>query len=92
MPRSDDEIERLAVDTERWLDEVDPATLDPEDTSDLMRVALAADAVTDAEKRLREAVEEARDNDRSWGRIGTALGVSRQAALKRFGTPTTSDR
>jgi hypothetical protein len=64
---------------------VDPDTVEAEDVSDLRAVADAADVVAVAEARLREAVEVAHARGRSWGRIGVALGVSRQAARKRFG-------
>ena len=36
------------------------------------------------EAKLLEAVTMARAHERSWGRIGIALGVSRQAARQRF--------
>jgi len=36
------------------------------------------------EARVREPVALARANGRSWGEIGIALGVSRQAARERF--------
>lgn len=36
------------------------------------------------EARVRELVARARANNRSWGEIGIALGVSRQAARERF--------
>lgn len=55
-----------------------------DNTEDLHAVAVAADGVTTAEARLREAVAIARAHGRSWNRIGIALGVSRQAARQRF--------
>ena len=51
---------------------------------DLRDVAEAADEVAAAEARLREAVQIARTNGRSWKRIATALGTSGQAARVRF--------
>jgi hypothetical protein len=85
MPRSNAELDRLAREFERRADKVDPDTVEAEDVSDLRAVADAADVVAVAEARLREAVEVAHARGRSWGRIGVALGVSRQAARKRFG-------
>lgn len=57
---------------------------DFEDATDLRTIAQAADAVQGAQARLREAVSIARLNGRSWGQIGIALGISRQAAHERF--------
>lgn len=37
------------------------------------------------EQRLHESVERARDEGASWTEVGRALGVSKQAALQRFG-------
>lgn len=39
----------------------------------------------DAIRRLRAAVGRAREVGASWAAIGACLGVSRQAALKRYG-------
>jgi hypothetical protein len=74
------EIERAA----RLAEEFDPTGVPMDDTSDLRAVATAMDACRQAEIRLREAVEIARAHGRSWGRIATALGVTRQAARERF--------
>ena len=74
------EIERAA----RLAEEFDPTGVPMDDTSDLRAVATAMDACRRDEIRLREAVEIARAYGRSWGRIATALGVTRQAARERF--------
>ena len=81
---SDEELQRYA----EQLASVDyePDVVRVDDTRDLAAVADAADAVRAAEARLAEAVTVARAHERSWGRIGLALGVSRQAARQRFGT------
>jgi hypothetical protein len=81
---TEEEIEVAAERFKKWADDVDPKTLEWEDTSDLRDVAQAADAVGAAERRLLETVELARANGRSWNRIAVALGVSRQAARQRF--------
>jgi hypothetical protein len=85
MPRSNAELDRLAREFEQRADLLDPDKVKVDDASDLRAVAEAADAVAAAEARLREAVEVAHARGRSWGRIGVALGVTRQAARKRFG-------
>lgn len=40
-----------------------------------------------AERQLTKRVRSAREHGASWEDIGTALGMSRQGAAKRFGTP-----
>jgi hypothetical protein len=54
-------------------------------TLDAVRTALAA--AREAETRLREAVDGARESGRTWAEIGEVLGTSRQAAFQRFGRP-----
>ncbi len=74
---------------EAALEEFDPAALsEPEaDAADLARIGRAAKAVEQARASLSEAVADARAGGRSWGQIGMVLGVSKQAARERFGTP-----
>lgn len=84
MRHTDDEIQKAADRFERLADELDPETAQVLSTEDLRGVAAAAEAVREDEARLREAVEVARGQGRSWNQIGVALGVSRQAARQRF--------
>ncbi|MDV7192608.1 hypothetical protein [Mycolicibacterium fortuitum] len=73
------------TDVENWLDnlEVDPA--DARDARHMRRIAAAATALTNAEAELNTAVAEARKAGDTWAMVGTALGISRQAAYQRFG-------
>ena len=73
------------TDTEAWLDslEVDPAKA--RDARHVRRIAAAAKVLADADTELTAAVIEARKAGDSWAMVGTALGVSRQAAFQRFG-------
>lgn len=75
-----------ATAAEQWLDQLDPAdpTVKVRDGRYLRRVREAADATDVAADDLRRAVAEARTNGESWGTIGMALGVTRQAAQQRF--------
>ena len=86
MPRSLEQLEQAAAETEAWLDSLDPAELaDPaNDASDLRRIALAIGASATAEREIADAVAAARAHGRSWGMIAIALGVSRQSARERF--------
>jgi len=77
---SDEEIERAA----KLAEVFDPSDVTMDDTTDLRAVAEAVDRVRAGEARVRELVALARANGRSWGEIGIALGVSRQAARERF--------
>jgi DNA-directed RNA polymerase specialized sigma24 family protein len=85
MPRhTDNEIEEAASRFEQLADSLDLHTAEVEGTDDLRTVAAAAEALRADDARLREAVLLARAHGRSWNRIALALGVSRQAARRRF--------
>jgi len=75
--------ERLAA-YERWTDLVDaegPVVLDTSSLKALRELAGQRDAV-DAE--LAAAVRRARLDNRSWSQIGLMLGVSKQAAQRKY--------
>jgi len=78
---TDEEIARAA----KLAEEFDPSGVPMDDTTDLRAIAEVVDGVRAGEARVRELVALARANGRSWGEIGIALGVSRQAARERFG-------
>jgi DNA-directed RNA polymerase specialized sigma24 family protein len=77
---TEEEIQRAA----KLAEEFDPADVQMEDTTDLRTLAEAVDSVRAGDARVRELVALARADGRSWGEIGIALGVSRQAARERF--------
>lgn len=52
-----------------------------------MRLIAARNALAAAEQELRDAVRDAYDGGDSWLTIGTVLGISRQAAQRRFRLP-----
>ncbi|MEL4357261.1 MULTISPECIES: hypothetical protein [unclassified Luteococcus] len=54
----------------------------------LTAIGRAQEALAAAERRLAESVRRARDEGRTWQQIADVLGVTRQAAFKRFGHPT----
>ena len=84
MRHTDEEIEKAAQRFDELADELDPTSAEIEHTEDLRAIAAAAEAARADEVRLREAVEVARAQGRSWNHIAVALGVSRQAARQRF--------
>lgn len=51
----------------------------------LARITQSSEAVADAERNLRQAVAIARNAQRTWAQIGDALGVTRQAAQRKYG-------
>jgi hypothetical protein len=77
---TDEEVQRGS----KLAEEFDPSSVSEENTADLRTLAEAVDAVRAGEARVRELVAEAHANGRSWGEIGIALGVTRQAARERF--------
>ncbi len=84
MRHTDEEIARAAERFEELAEELDPEAARVLVTDDLRGIADAAQTVREDEARLREAVEIARAQGRSWNQVAIALGVSRQAARQRF--------
>jgi hypothetical protein len=71
---------------EQWADAVDPADLRPADTDALRRIAELAQQRDDLDVDLAESVGAARAAHRSWSEIGVMLGVSKQAAQRKYGS------
>lgn len=67
------------------LDDLDPSSVTARDAVHFRRIIAAKEGVERAERELQDAVREAREAGDSWLSIGLALGVSKQAAHKRFG-------
>lgn len=88
MQHTNDEIERAARRFEQLADELDPDTAEVDRTDDLRQVATISETLRAEEAQLRETVNIARANGRSWNQIAVALGVSRQAARQRFADKT----
>lgn len=59
-----------------------------DDREALTAIGAAAERFQLAEARLHETVLRARNTGHTWQQIGEVLGISRQAAFKRFGRPT----
>lgn len=70
---------------ERWADAVEPEALVEIDTSVLRHLAELTEQRATLESELTRAVLEARRSDRSWSEIGAMLGVSKQAAQRKYG-------
>jgi hypothetical protein len=86
MPRSLQEILEPADDLERRF-----ADHDPTDVRDAAPLRALRDAVTEravTERRIAEAVANARQPGVSWAAIGGMLGTSGEAARKRYSVST----
>lgn len=77
-----------AVALESWADAVDPAELREVETDSLRHIAELAQQRDQVDAELAESVRAARAAHRSWSEIGAMLGVSKQAAQRKYGTKT----
>ncbi|MFV0306547.1 MAG: hypothetical protein ACK5OX_02250 [Desertimonas sp.] len=69
---------------EAWADRVDPEDLVPADTEALRAIAELAEQRDGVDAAIVEAVRSARAAHRSWSEIGAMLGVSKQAAQRKY--------
>jgi len=69
---------------ERWADEVDADGLVEAHTAALRTIADLAEQRDDIDSALLDAIRDARSADRSWSEIGAMLGVSKQAAQRKY--------
>jgi len=70
---------------ERWADAVDPIDLVVVDTTALRALMELSEQRVCVEAQLIEAVRKARADHHSWSAIGLMLGVSKQAAQRKYG-------
>ena len=70
---------------ERWAAKVEPGELVAVDTAALRQLAKLAEQREALDGEVTEAVHAARRANRSWSEIGTMLGVSKQAAQRKYG-------
>ena len=71
---------------EEWAERVESSDLKKADTEALRIIAELAERREVVEEELTEAVRSARQAHRSWSEIGTMLGVSKQAAQRKYGS------
>lgn len=83
---------RSAAALKVWADQVDPADLSTRDTAPLRSIAELADRREQVDDELSEAVRATRATQRSWAEIGAMLGVSKQAAQRKYGNKATVER
>lgn len=66
------------------IETTDPSEFASVPLGDLRVIAVLSNSISDAETRLVEAVAGARRQGRSWAQIGAVLGVSKQAAQRKY--------
>jgi CRISPR/Cas system-associated protein Csm6 len=69
---------------EDWADRVDPAHLETADTEALRSLAELVERRRHVDAEITAAVRSARRARRSWSEIGAMLGVSKQAAQRKY--------
>jgi hypothetical protein len=69
---------------ERWADDVETSDLVEADTAALRTIAELVEQRDGVDTALLDAIRDARNADRSWSEIGAMLGVSKQAAQRKY--------
>jgi len=77
-----------AANLERWADDVDASDLREVDTDALRQIAELVDQRRHVEDELDAAVRAARCAQRTWSEIGAMLGVTKQAAQRKYANKT----
>ncbi len=70
---------------ERWAERVKTEDLTEAETSALKDIAELAEQRDEVDDKILDAVRSARRSNRSWSEIGAMLGVSKQAAQRKYG-------
>lgn len=86
MPRqANKDINKIVEEFEKWSDSVDQSDLREVPIEDLRAITSLVATEREVESAIAKAVERAREDGYSWSQIGTALGVSKQAAQQKYG-------
>ena len=80
--------EQRATNLERWADDVESSDLREVNTDALRQIVDLVDQRRQVEDELDSAVRAARSAHRSWSEIGAMLGVTKQAAQRKYGSKT----
>ena len=75
---------------EEWADRVDADDLTIADTDALRAIAELVEQRNEVDEEITEAVRSARRAHRSWSEIGAMLGVSKQAAQRKYASKTSA--
>ena len=85
---TDDSAEVAAL--ERWADQVAPAALHSPGPLALRLLAAGVDQRDAADDVITEAIRRARAAGQSWSQIAAVLGVSKQAAQRKYSAKLTA--
>ncbi|MDQ3722927.1 MAG: hypothetical protein M3376_07650 [Actinomycetota bacterium] len=86
MPRTVQEILDHADDLAKRFEDYEPAADDERDPRVFAALRNAVVSRSDAERTIKDAVDDAREHGYSWGFIGSLLGTSGEAARQRYGS------
>ena len=75
---------QCTVSLEQWADQVETDDLIEADTQALRTIADLVEQRDGVDTALLDAIRAAREADRSWSEIGAMLGVSKQAAQRKY--------
>lgn len=75
---------------EVWADRVDANDLRIADTEALRTIAELVERRDEVDQEITEAVRSARRGHRSWSEIGAMLGVSKQAAQRKYASKSSA--
>jgi hypothetical protein len=84
MPRSVQDILDHADELAKRFEDYEPAADDERDPHVFAALRSAVVSRSDAERSIKAAVADARENGYSWGLIGSLLGTSGEAARQRY--------
>ena len=82
--------EERAKALEKWADTVEASELRTAETQALRTIAQLVDQRNELDEQITEAVISARQSQRSWSEIGMMLGVSKQAAQRKYSSKVSS--
>jgi len=85
MPRSVQDILDHADDLAKRFEDYEPAEGDERDPEVYAALRRAVVSRSDAERAIRDAVDQARAQGYSWAFIGKIIGTSGEAARQRYG-------
>ena len=85
MPRTVQDILDHADEIAARLEDYEPALGDERDPAAFTALRQAVLARSDAERAVKDAVDQARQHGYSWAFIGTLIGTSGEAARQRYG-------
>jgi hypothetical protein len=92
MPRTTQEILDQADELAARFEAHEPKPGDVADAGPLREVRRAFQERATAERRLGDAVADARTQGHSWAAIGAMVGTSGEAARQRYGRPAVKER